>query len=183
MNTKNPKNLEEKAWYRIAKVLYGIGWLFVILIAFFTIYVLQPNTYMNMDKSYFTCPDGIKYNTKGMTRNYLQEKILSSEDDQRARATCAKHQVYSEDTKAKMQRAREEGWTEDEISRAIQEGIVKNPSMIYTNDPIYKLTLIESTNGSWGNAFTWAIAVVVVGYGALELIKKVTLYILLGNKS
>lgn len=179
MNTHSSKDLEEKAWYRIAKVLYGIGWLFVILSALLTIYVLQPNTYTDTNKSYFTCPDGIKYNTKDMMLNYLSgdEKSLSSEDDQRARTTCANHQAYSEDLKRRQERARQQGVSEDEIAQLSYEYIIKT-------DPsnVYKLTLIESTNGSWGNAITWAIAVAVVGYGVLELIKKTAMYILTGKK-
>lgn len=177
MKIQNPKDLEEKVWYRIAKVLYGIGWLFVILSVPLTIYVLQPNTYIDMDKSYFTCPDGSAFETKGMTRDYQKEGILSHGDDQRARATCANRQAYSEDVKNRQDRARQEGYDENTITQLTNEYITKaDPSNVYT------LTLVKSTNGSWDNAFMWVIGVGIVGYGALELIKKTVMYITTGKK-
>ena len=170
------EDLEEKAWYRIAKVLYGIGWFFVIFIALSTIYALQPNTYTDTDKSYITCLDGTRYNLDGIEYNSIQES-LTPEGDKKAKAACIKLQAYPEEIKAANDQARQAGYSENQIAQLSYEYTMKaNPSNVY------KLILIESTNGSWGNAFIWAIGVGMVGYVALELIKKTVMYILTGKK-
>lgn len=176
MNTYSSEELEGKAWYRIAKVFYGIGWFFVIFITLSTVYVLQPNTYIDTDKSYFTCLDGTRYNLNGIDYNSIQER-LTSEGDKKAKMACIERQTYPEETKMRIAKAREAGYSEDQIARLTYEYIIKaNPS------DMYRVSFIQSTNGSWGNAFIWAIIVGMVGYGALELIRKITLYISTGKK-
>ncbi len=176
MENQNKEDLEEKVWYRVVKVLYGIGWLFVILFALLTIYVLQPNTYTDMDKSYITCLDGTKYNLNGVDYNSIQKR-LTSEGDRKAKTACIGRQAYPEETKMRIERAGQLGWSEDEIAKfANQDMMEANPSSVY------QVSFVQSTNGSWRNAFTWAIAVAVVGYVALELIKKTVMYILTGKK-
>ncbi len=175
MNTKNSERLEEKVWYRIAKVFYGIGCILVISLGLLTIFLLQPNTYIDTDKSYITCLDGAKYNLNQIGYDSIQ-MTLTSEGDKQARIVCMKRQAYPELTKRRAEKAKAAGWTDDEINRAIYLDAMKaNPS------DLYKVSFVESTSGSWNNAILWGIAILIGGFIILEVLQKTVLYILTGK--
>ena len=81
--------IQNTAWWRLLKVLYGIGWIIIILITVFTFIVIMPKGNIEEAKSSFTCPDGNSFTWNHLDGYYNKnDKIYSPEDHLKAMVSC-----------------------------------------------------------------------------------------------
>lgn len=181
MSTKNPEDLEEKAWYRIAKVLYGLGWLLVILLAGITFIITKPNPGVDLSKSTVTCDNGKSFSLSTMQGYYSsQDKFLDEEDNLRIVIACEIKQ-FSDETLMQM---RQQTSSDYEYKTELQKrGLELTKRMAALGAPEYKLNFVEKNlNSEWVNSLLWVLAIFAGSAVLLDLIKKITLYILTGKK-
>ncbi len=90
MKEKTPSlNIQNTAWWRLLKVLYGIGWIITIIITAFTFIAIIPKGNVEESKSSFTCPDGNSFTWDYLDGYYNKnDKIYNPEDHLKAMVSC-----------------------------------------------------------------------------------------------
>lgn len=177
-----------KPLYRLLKVLYGAGWVLVVVIMILTFYLTKPTGSVIVSKSGFTCPDGKSYIWKTLNGFYVKtDTFLNIEDHISALKTCGllKEVTFNKD------KAREQGWTDQQIENYLsssqsqtdqhqQEVSKAGESGL---NPPYKLNWITDSKNykKWGMAFIWAFVALLVANFLLDTIRNVVLYVAFGE--
>lgn len=185
MDTKT----EGKAWYRLLKVLYGTGWVMLILITLFAFYVLKPSGRAVMVKSGFTCPNGKSYVWNNYSGYYYYTKndmYLNENDNVSALKTCG---LYTPEYLAEPGLSERKssliaaGVSEAEVNQTLTLGLPVKAREIQQKPP-YKLNWVtDLTDGrAWVKSIGWSIAVFFVTYFILETIKNIVLYVAFGKR-
>lgn len=157
-----PKKLEKRAWYRILKVLYGVGWMLVLVITLTTFLVVKPTGYVNTYNSSVKCSNGISYRLSNLEGVYKVGDKLSLKDEIFVKRICTRATYQIEEAKAA-------GYTDQEINKYLDQKQVS-----------YALNLVE--NGSWRGTTFWTLVAFFIAAFLLDLFKKIVLYIVLGKK-
>lgn len=173
--------LERKIWWRFLKVLYGLGWVIIILITIFVFLITKPSGSIQKLKSGFTCPDGESYVWSSYGGGYYtkDDKFLESEDHISALKKCG---LYEIDSANKFREtALERGFTENEIAAEISRKQLEEAESNRTNPP-YTLNWVTDENGNkWFYAFLWTIVGFIVVNLLLDTLRNIILYIILGR--
>jgi len=145
--------LENKAWYRFLKVLYGIGWFFILLIISVTFLALKPTNEIDMTKSSFICPNGKSYTWT--ENNYWDnftssDKYLNENYHVSALKTCGLSTLSAQQTRL-------------------------NPP--YT----IKWVTNEEVYSNWTNALFWTFIAFCICNLLLDTVRNITLYVITGR--
>jgi len=160
------------------KVLYGIGWVLVIVIVLITFYLTKPTGQIIADKSGFSCPDGQSYTWKNLAGYYSQkDKVLNETDHAGALAACGLNKPDDE-TIQRMEKARIAGVSEAQIQKEASEYQIKKSRL----NPPYKLSWVtDKSLSKWLMAIFWAFVALLVANFALDTIRNIVLYIAFGK--
>lgn len=181
------KQFEQKAWYRLLKVLYGASWFVVIALTIFTFFLTKPSGALEMGKSGFTCPNGKSYTWRSYTGFYTKNsKVLNETDNVSVLKTCGLYngeylvgKGYSE----RVAKADDMGFSETDITKTITF-ILNDEASKLRNNPPYKITWVtDETNAKkWLWSGIWSIIAFFVAYFILDTLKNIVLYVLLGKR-
>lgn len=187
--SEEPKSLENKAWYRVLKVLYGLGWIIVLIITGFAFLILKPSSFVDLSKSTFYCPEKVTSysleNAKGLYNK--GDKYLTMEDHLMATKTCGLQLA-----KFKTDAAKKAGYSDEEINIHLANLFDMN-STDFKNafqsieagrkNPLYQISFVyNDTTMNWLKSLGGVGVVFVVAIFILNLIRDIVLYITIGKK-
>lgn len=181
------KNTEGNFFARLINVLYGVGWLGVLIVTVLVFIIQKPYQYVNNDKSYITClNDGKKYTYSSINNhldtipNRYQLNLLSIEN--KAKYICEtsiENNLSYSDKKEWVWSEQDQDWfSNTPENREILVQNVKNKS----NQEIYKINNIYSTRGSWGSTIIWVTGIFIVLSITLDFLKATLFYLFTGKK-
>jgi hypothetical protein len=174
------KHYKNTAVYRAMKVLYGIGWVFVVLIMIATFYLTKPQGYVNMKESGFTCPDGKNYVWTSSTGYYTKEdKVLETNDHLSALSTCKLYDslIGKFDTDAAIKA----GYSQKEIDNYLSEQKTKKAEESRLKPPYKLFWVTDETGNKWFWAAIWTFIALIVANFLLDTIRNIVLYITYGE--
>ncbi len=172
-----PKNLEKKAWYRILKILYGMGWITVFIVTGLAFFILKPTGYIDLYKSTVTCPDGNKYQLNSLKGFYKVGQNFNTEDQLIVQKIC---KVEPTVTIRNSQTGEMKQVPQSQLAQyglQAPQGQAPQPQPQQTG-----ISKNLEEQGSWGQALLWTTVVLYASIFLLNLIKGVVLYITTGKK-
>lgn len=175
-----------RAAYRLVNVLYGVGWLAILLLVLFVFFATKPYTYVDDTKSYVTC---LTNNKKYGFANFQQPtgQYLSSLED-KGNYLCSmvikaslKYQEANSSNLFQRQAwsEHEQKWFPDTPQN--NQILVQNVKNQYPQG-FFKITEVQSTNSSWQNVLLWCAGTFAVLAIILDLMRFTILYIAAGKK-
>jgi hypothetical protein len=179
--------LEKNAWFRLLKVLYGAGWIVVVLITAFTFFITKPSGVVEMGKSGFTCPDGKSYTWKSYSGYYTKNsKLLEKTDHMSALNSCGLYNgeyLVDKGFTERVEKAKSFGYDETDISKSITYGLAEKAESIRQSPP-YKLNWVtdETNFHKWIWSGIWTIVLFFVSYFILDTFKNIALYVFYGKR-
>lgn len=153
-------------WDKVAWIAFNVWILLIIGLAVLTFVAYIPLSIVDVSKSSITCLDSTSYGLETLIVEYYGPKatMLRGKDAERATELCMKHQVFSKEIEARIQRARTWGWSEDKILEfATRDQLVTNKG------PLYAVNFTTKTIGDWTKPILLSASVVLVGLAVLGL--------------
>lgn len=159
-------------WFDFAWTVFRVWILLTIGLAVLTFVAYIPQSVVDVSKSSITCLDGTSYGleTLGLVDYYYglepvkyygpKATMLKGKDAEKAAELCTKHQVFSEEIKEKIKRARSLGMPEELIQNfATRDQLTMNEGPLYTINFVTKTITI----GDWAKPILLFASVVLVG--------------------
>lgn len=174
-------------WTRLINVLYGIGWIGVLIAVGLTYVITKPYTYVDNTKSKVSCyGEGGTYSFEKIqdyiydVPNWYDLNLDTIED--KAHYTCIKvaenNLQYSNDKKTVWSEVDQNWYPNTQENRSLLTGEPNKQPKEF----IYQINEVETTNGKWENVVMWMLGVLIALSIALDLIRSTLLYLTTGRK-
>lgn len=185
-------------WNRLINVLYGLGWVGILIAVVITFITTKPYEYLDEDKTSIFCLPSNKNFSYAKVSEYIDK--LPYENKAGIYTIEGKSQLFCDvaiaefDLKYRqspdnvLQYLGEKGEVYSENDQKWFENTQQNRKIIVTNIKnqyplgIYKINEVNSTHGSWGNLALWMVGVFIVLTIVLDVLKAVLLYLVVGTK-
>lgn len=183
---------------RLINVLYGIGWVGILIALAITFYSTKPYDYLNNDNSSITCLPSNKTFNYAKVNEYIDK--LPYENRSGLHTIEAKAQLicdvaieefdlkYRQSPDQALQYLGAKGEVYSELDQKWFQNTEQNRKLIVTNfknqylKGIYNINEVKSTSGNWGNVALWVVGIFIVLSIILDLLKSVLLYLVNGRK-
>lgn len=169
---------------RLVNVLYGIGWIILLLTVGLVFYTQKPYQYVDDAKSNISCFPSTKNYSFAVVDDYIDKVPNRYELDlyttqNKAKYVCERvieESLKYSDTKDSVWSEGDQKWFPNTPqNRAV---LIKNVSP----QSVYKVNEVTSTRNSWLSAIGWATIAFVILSIILDLLKVVLLYLVVGRK-
>lgn len=187
--TTNNIDLEDKIFYRLVKVFYIFFLIIFLLGVFFLGYSSIPKRYIDNEKSYLVCENGIyPFKKVGIHFWGSGNKFFSNDFDEDAKNACEEitsQYLRKKELIAELER-RGQHYTDTSkknLTPEIARAELKRREMIqHANHPPYVLSTEFITEGGWVEVFCWWFLGSGIIYITLNVIRNTLVYVAFGKK-
>lgn len=172
----NAENLSNKAWYRLVKVLYGLGLALLALLVLATFISTRPSGRVLMEKSGFTCADGESYLWTHQSNYYSGAEVtLNDEDHLLALKTC------NDKSGNRLAVTRKSDGQTGTVEESDFDSKLYELRETKSNHPSYQISWVTDDNfDNWKVTITWTLLALAVGLIILDTIRNIIVYVVTG---